>query len=181
MSSAPEASAEADAEGGDGASAGGKKKLILIALPVLLGAAGAGLWFSGIIPRLLGKGDHAAAEAQADPNGRSSAPAAENAGVPVFVELPEIVANLNGGARKTVYVKLKARLEVSSIADSARVQAAMPRLLDLFQTYIREMRPDELRGSGGTYRLREELAARAQIAAAPARIRDVLFVEILIQ
>jgi len=180
MSSAKEPAAEADADGGAG-KAGGKKKLILIAVPLLIGVVGAGLWFSGAIPKLLGKGEHATADAHADPHGHGATPVADNAGVPVFVELPEIVANLNGGARKTTYVKLKARLEVTNAADSARVQAAMPRLLDLFQTYIREMRPEELRGSGGTYRLREELAARAQIAAAPARIRDVLFVEILIQ
>ncbi len=47
----------------------------------------------------------------------------------------------------------------------------MPRLQDLFQTYLREMRPEELRGSAGTYRLREELIARANVAVAPARIR----------
>jgi flagellar FliL protein len=57
----------------------------------------------------------------------------------------------------------------------------MPRLQDLFQTYLREMRPEELRGSAGTYRLREELIARADIAVAPARIQDLLFTEILVQ
>ena len=57
----------------------------------------------------------------------------------------------------------------------------MPRLLDLFQTYMREMRPEELRGAAGTYRLREELIARANIAVAPAHIVDVLFTEMLVQ
>jgi flagellar FliL protein len=51
----------------------------------------------------------------------------------------------------------------------------------LFQTYLREMHPDELRGAAGTYRLREELIDRASIAAAPARVKDVLFTELLIQ
>ena len=57
----------------------------------------------------------------------------------------------------------------------------MPRLQDLFQTYLREMRPEELRGSAGTYRLREELLGRANIAAAPARITDILFIQLLMQ
>jgi flagellar FliL protein len=57
----------------------------------------------------------------------------------------------------------------------------MPRLLDLFATYLREMRPEELRGSAGTHRLREELLVRANLAVAPARVTDVLFVEILVQ
>jgi flagellar FliL protein len=57
----------------------------------------------------------------------------------------------------------------------------MPRLLDMFQTYLREMRPEELRGSAGTWRLREELLARANIALAPVRVVDVLFIELLVQ
>ena len=61
------------------------------------------------------------------------------------------------------------------------VAASMPRLLDLFQTYLREMRPEELRGSAGTYRLREELIARANIALQPTRVVDVLFTELLVQ
>jgi flagellar FliL protein len=61
------------------------------------------------------------------------------------------------------------------------VKQAVPRLQDMFQTYLREMRPEELRGSAGTYRLREELIIRANIAAAPAHITDVLFIQMLIQ
>jgi flagellar FliL protein len=43
------------------------------------------------------------------------------------------------------------------------------------------MSPDEVRGSAGTYRLREELIARANAAVAPARVVDVLFTEMLVQ
>ena len=57
----------------------------------------------------------------------------------------------------------------------------MPRLQDIIQTYLREMRPEELRGSAGTYRLREELLVRANVAVAPAKISDVLFTQMLIQ
>ena len=57
----------------------------------------------------------------------------------------------------------------------------MPRLQDLFTTYLREMRPEELRGSSGTQRLREELIARANLAVAPARVADILFIELLLQ
>ncbi len=78
-------------------------------------------------------------------------------------------------------MKLVARLEVTRQEDAERVKLAMPRLQDLFQTYLREMRPEELRGSAGTYRLREELIGRANIAAAPARVSDVLFIQMLVQ
>jgi flagellar FliL protein len=100
---------------------------------------------------------------------------------PLFVELPDIIANLNTHGRRAVYVKLKSRIELARPADEALLKATLPRVLDLFQTYLREMRPEEMRGSAGTYRLREELIARANIAVAPARIQDLLFTEILIQ
>ena len=164
---------------------GGRKKLLLLAVPVVLAVAGAGLWFTGVIPHLLGIGAPAAhgaaaaksaAAAKADAHGAKPAAAA-----PSFVDLPDIIANLDNGERRPVYVKLRARIELARPGDAAAVQAAMPRIQDLFQTYLREMRPEELRGSAGTYRLREELIARANIAVAPARIQDLLFVQMLVQ
>ena len=92
-----------------------------------------------------------------------------------------MVANLNGDPRRPTYLKLQSRLEVSKAEDVEKVKQAMPRLLDLFQTYLREMRPEELRGSAGTYRLREELIARANVAVTPAKVTDVLFTQMLIQ
>ena len=162
------AAATADGEGAKSAK-GGKKKLLLLALPLLLAGVGGGLWASGVLPGPLGKGTPTPEEAKSA------------AKLPVFADLPDMVANLNAGARRTSFVKLKARLELARAEDQAVVAASMPRLLDLFQTYLREMRPEELRGSAGTYRLREELIARANIAVHPTRVVDVLFTELLVQ
>ncbi|CAH0142207.1 flagellar basal body-associated FliL family protein [Roseomonas sp. CECT 9278] len=179
MSAAPEA-----AEGTESAKGGGgKKKLVLLAVPLVLAGVGAGLWFTGILPPLLGMGppppaaDAGAAAAEAAPR------------PPAFFDMPEIVTNLNASGRRPVFVKLRSKLEITRAEDSAQITAAMPRLLDLFQTYLRETRPEELRGSAGTHRLREELIARANIALSPPpgstqpapRVTDVLFVEILVQ
>ncbi|SDB54382.1 flagellar basal body-associated FliL family protein [Belnapia rosea] len=156
------------------AKGGGKgKKLLLIALPLLLVAIGAGLWFSGILPALLhGKEEaHAAEQAPAVPAPRP----------PVFFDMPDIVANLSVSGRRASYIKLRSKLELARAEDAAAVQAAMPRLLDLFTTYLRELRPEELRGSSGTQRLREELIARANLAVPPARVTDILFTELLLQ
>ncbi len=151
----------------------GRGRLVLIAVPVLLLAVGAGLWFSGILPNMLGMGEKSKeaklAEAAAAPK------------PPTFIDVPELIANLNAGGRRTGFVKLKAKLELPRAEDAAPVQAAMPRVVDLFQTYLREMRPEELRGAAGTYRLREELLARVVPAVAPAKVDDVLFTELLVQ
>ena len=172
MSAATAVMVPGDAAPAKAAKKGGKKKLIILALPLLLIGAGAGLWFTGILPGLLGMSHKADTEEHAS----KDAPHA-----PVFVELPEMVANLNAPGRRASFVKIKVRLELSKEADQAAFTAAQPRVVDVFQTYLREMRPEELRGSAGTYRLREELIARAGLAAAPAQVVDVLFSELLVQ
>ena len=180
--------AAATAIPGDAAPAkpkGSKKKLILIAAPVLLIVILAGLWFSGILPGLLGMThEPAKTEGKADGKAEGKAEGKEAATkphVPVFVELPEMISNLNAPGRRATFVKLKARVELAKAEDQAAFAAAQPRIIDLFETYLREMRPEELRGSAGTYRLREELITRANIAVAPAKIVDVLFIELLVQ
>lgn len=147
----------------------GKKKLLLLAIPIILAAIGGGLWFTDLLSALPGM-KHGVA-------GTKVAVAA----APIYVELPQIVANLNAGPRRSSFVKLQARIEVSKPEDIAAFTAIQPRVMDLFQTYLREMRPEELRGSLGTYRLREQLIARANLAIAPARIVDILFTELLVQ
>ena len=144
----------------------GKRKLLL-AIPVLAAVLGGGAWAAGLIPGFSKQAEVIVPE--------------QVHRAPVFMELPEIVANLNAGARRTSFIKLKARLELARAEDQPVVQAAMPRILDLFQTYLREMRPEELRGTASTYRLREELIARTNIAAHPARVIGVLFTELLVQ
>lgn len=168
------AAAEA-VEDGAAKAGGARKRLILLAVPVLLAGAGAGLWFGGVLPPLLGLG-HAPEQADAPRP-------------PAFFDMPEIVTNLNASGRRPVFVKLRSKLEIARAEDAAAIQLALPRLLDLFQTHLREMRPEELRGSAGTQRLREELLARANIAVAPPagstqpapRVTDVLFLEMLVQ
>jgi len=152
---------------GTPAKPGGKRKLLLIGAAVLVLGGGGAAWFTGVVPRLLHHEEpHAEAKVST---------------APVFLDLPDIVANLNAGPRRAAFIKLKAKLELARAEDLATVQAAMPRVLDLFQTYLREMRPDELRGTAGTYRLREELVARTNIAAQPAHVLNVLFTELLVQ
>ena len=145
--------------------AGWKRRLPLIAVPVAVLVLVGGLWFSGLLPRVPGM-------ARKD---------TDTAHKPIIVDLPEMVANLNSDPRRPRYIKLKAEIQVSREQDAAAVHDSMSQLQDLFQTYLREMRPDDLQGAIGTYRLRQELIARADVALAPARVDDVLFVEMLVQ
>ena len=169
---AKDGGAEAD---GKEAPPKGKKKLVLIALPVLLLGGGAGAYFAGLLPF----GAAPAPAPQAEASGGEAAPAPP--APPVFVTMPDILANLNAPGRRASFIRVRSQVEVAGPQDAAALQAAMPRIVDLFTTYLREVRPEELRGSAGTHRLREELIARANVAAHPARVTDVLFTEIIVQ
>jgi flagellar protein FliL len=163
---------EADTKEADGQEAAAPKrrfslKLILMAvggLVVLAGLGGGGWYF------LLGHHtETAAAAAQIKP--------------PVFVDMPDVLVNLSssGNSERTQYLKVKISLELPDEAVQAQIQPIMPRLLDTFQTYLRELRPTDLDGSAGLYRLKEELTRRVNVAIAPSRINAVLFKEIVVQ
>jgi flagellar FliL protein len=101
----------------------------------------------------------------------------------VFLDMPDVLVNLSAsnGSERTQYLKVKVTLELPNEATSAQIQPLMPRLMDAFQTYLRELRPSDLDGSAGLYRLKEELTRRVNAAIAPSRINAVLFKEIVVQ
>jgi flagellar FliL protein len=99
-----------------------------------------------------------------------------------FLDLPDVVVNLAGtGGDRTQYLKLKIVLEVPDQLIVNQIQPLMPRVVDAFQTYLRELRSTDLEGSGGLYRLRDELTRRVNMAISPVRINAVLFKEIIVQ
>jgi len=164
----PEESAEAD-EPDDKAAAAPKRKLslkliiIVVGAVAVLGGGGAGAYFM-----FGGTKDHTVAAAPPKPA--------------VFVDVPDVLVNLSGtSGERTQYLKVKIVLELGDATLTAPVQSAMPRVMDAFQTYLRELRPTDLDGSAGLYRLKEELTRRVNLAVAPNRVNAVLFKEIVVQ
>jgi len=99
-----------------------------------------------------------------------------------FVDMPDVLVNLsNAGGDRTQYLKVKVVLELPDAKLVEQIQPLMPRVMDAFQTYLRELRPTDLDGSAGLYRLKEELTRRVNAAVAPNRITAVLFKEIVVQ
>ena len=92
-----------------------------------------------------------------------------------------MIVNLNAGTRKATFLKLRVSLELEKAEDQQTIQTLLPRVVDNFQTYLRELRIDDLKGSAGMYRLREELLTRVNAAAYPAKVNAVLFKEMLVQ
>ncbi len=101
---------------------------------------------------------------------------------PVFVDVPEMLVNLVGAPGERVqYLKVKVVIEVKEDKQVEAIKPSMPRVTDIFQTYLRELRPADLNGSAGLFRLKEELTKRVNVAVAPTQVNAVLFKEIVIQ
>jgi flagellar FliL protein len=123
---------------------------------------------------------HGGAKADGHGGGHGEAAAHGVPGAPLFFDLPAILVNLRSDD-KPVFLKLVVSLEVKDSETLRAVEAVLPRVVDQFQTYLRELRVEELSGSAATYRLKEELLRRVKIAAAPMDVSDVLFKDMIIQ
>ena len=147
-----------------------RNKLVLAGVAVLV-LAGGGL--AAFKMGLLGghAGEEAVAEAEAKPA----------AAKPVrYVDLPEMLVNLDSKDRAQ-YLKVKISLEVSEDKVAEEIKPLMPRVLDPFQSYMRVLRPADLEGSAGFFRLKEELTKRVNVAVSPAKVDAVVFQQIVVQ
>src|SRR3984885_8500258 len=158
--------AEGAAEAEGGAAPKGKLKLMIAVVGVLLiVGGGAATWF--LFFRHHGEEAHAEA-APAKP--------------PLFVEVPDMMVNLTGAPGERVqYLKVKVMLEVKEEKLVEAIKPSMPRVTDIFQTYLRELRPSDVSGSAGLFRLKEELTKRVNAAVSPSQVSAVLFKEIVVQ
>jgi flagellar FliL protein len=101
---------------------------------------------------------------------------------PVFLEVPDMLVNLSGSPGERVqYLKVKIVLEVKEERQVEAIKPTMPRVTDIFQTYLRELRVSDLNGSAGLFRLKEELTRRVNTVISPSQVNAVLFKEIVIQ
>ncbi len=161
----------------DGEGGGGLAKIIklslIIGLPILLIIGGAtGAYFMGYLDPILG--DIVASEGEDDEE-----PAVlEDVS---FFAFPEILVNLNTGGKQTNYLKVKVLVEVEDPQLLQKLETLQPRILESFQLYLRELRLEDLNGSAGAYRLKEEMLVRVNTALKPARVSDVLFADLLVQ
>lgn len=156
----------------EGGSSGSKKKLIAIAaiaLVLLIGSGGAAYFFL-----FSSSSSDGLVEPANDPNAEPESKA-------YFYDLPEMTVNLNSQNRRAQYLRLKVSLELISQEQAQKIEPFMPRVLDAFQVYLRELRTRDLEGSAGLFRLKRELLKRINDAIYPVKVNDILFKEILIQ
>jgi flagellar FliL protein len=145
----------------------GKLKLIIAVVVVLATAAGGATWYFFL--------RHHADETHAENTAPPPKP-------PSYVEVPDMLVNLIGlPGERVQYLKVKLVLEVKEEKQIEAIKPTLPRVTDIFQTYLRELRPADLNGSAGLFRLKEELTRRVNAAVSPNQVTAVLFKEVVVQ
>ncbi|HVZ91654.1 MAG TPA: flagellar basal body-associated FliL family protein [Rhizomicrobium sp.] len=152
----------------------GNKKLLIIAgagLTLILLGGGAGAYFFLF------------SAAPSSPGGQTNAELQTPIAPPqvAFFDVPDIIVNIQSADGSPAYLKLSASLELDTAEEKAGISALAPRIVDQFQAYLRELRIDDLKGSAGVMRVKEELLRRTNVAAAPYRVRDVLLKQMIVQ
>lgn len=167
------AAEEIEAEGAEAAAPKKRKllsgKRLVVGGGALLVVIVAGAYMTGMLDSFLG------GEKQEDPAAAAQAQSA------VYYDLPDMLVNLSTTGNRPSYLKLSVSLELADNGAVLQLEKLLPRIIDNFQVYLRELRPEDLSGSAGVYRLKEELLARVNTAVYPVVVRDVLFKEMLVQ
>lgn len=97
-----------------------------------------------------------------------------------YFTLPDVVANIESPDGRASYLKMKLTFEVADEDTVHLLQESMPRIKDILQGFMGELRPEDLSSSAGDYQLRLEILRRINLVLAPAKINAVLIEEKLI-
>lgn len=193
----PEEATEAAAEGAEGEAPGKKKlplKMLIIAgaaaLVVLGGGGTAAFIFLKPKPEAAAEKGHEKKKEkkkEEKKEGKEGKEGEKGAAVVregpdgvVFYTMPEVVVNMQTADGRPTFLKLKLTLELPDADAVEELDPNMPRLQDMFQTFLRELRPEDLSGSQGSYQLRMEILRRVNLVIGPSKANAVLIEEMLI-
>lgn len=98
-----------------------------------------------------------------------------------YAALPEIIVNMGMQKKSQKTLKLRIHLQAKSENDKLKIEEVSPQIIDQFQSYLRSIAINDLKGAEGLYRAKEELLMRANIVTNPTYVEDVLFQQLLIQ
>jgi len=100
---------------------------------------------------------------------------------PVYLDVPDIIVNLVSDSRRAHFANVKVTLEIKTPDKVSKVEDNMPRIVDSFNTYLREMTKDDLEGSEGLIRLEDEMMLRLNKILPTGTVTDILFKSVIVQ
>lgn len=132
----------------------------------------------GAVVLLSGAGAGFALLGGEEEDGKHAAADAESA---AYVEVPPMIVNLRSSDGQARFLKLRFIIVAADAGRSEEVKEKLPVILDAFQPFLRELRPEDLNGSAAVFRVKEELMARAAQVIGTGAVRDVLIQDLVQQ
>ncbi|TGX54189.1 flagellar basal body protein FliL [Sphingomonas gei] len=174
---------EEGAEGANPATPKSKKKLIIIGAAVgalvLGGGGGAAMLLSG---------GSAKAETAAEGHGEAAADGesaghggAEGDSKQAYVDVPAMVVNLRSPDGASRFLKIHFMIVPGPKGTAESLKEKLPLILDAYQPFLRELRPEDLAGSAAVFRIKEEMLVRATEMTGPGMVKDILIQDLVQQ
>jgi len=135
---------------------------VAVAVVLLLGAAGATYALMG---------NDEASESQGRAGG----------GPETFVDIPALTVNLRSADGTPHFLRVHLMLVPSSARWKDEVTQKLPLIIDAYQPFLRELRPEDLAGSAAAFRLKEEMLIRANREVGEGAVADVLIQDLVQQ
>lgn len=183
--SSPEIVEEAAEGATPAASPKKKKKLIIIgaAAGVLLlgGGGGAAMMLSGGSAKAetavdAGHGAEAEPAEEGESGGHGGGDSKE-----AFVDVPAMVVNLRSPDGASRFLKIHFMIVPGAKGTVDGLKEKLPLILDAYQPFLRELRPEDLAGSAAVFRIKEEMLIRATDVAGAGSVKDILIQDLVQQ
>ena len=98
-----------------------------------------------------------------------------------LVDVPPMIVNLRTANGEPRYLKIRFMLEAKSVEKTENLKAKLPLIIDSYQPFLRELRPEDISGSAAVFRIKEEMLIRASEAAGKGMVKDVLIQDLVQQ
>ncbi|MCE2891843.1 MAG: flagellar basal body-associated FliL family protein [Hyphomonadaceae bacterium] len=196
--------AEGEEGGGGKKKLAGKQLILFIVLPaiLLLGGGGAAAYFLVFAKKPAAVADAKGEKGKEDEkkkkdekkkekgkdekggdkkDGEGGIKLAEGPNGEGFLTLPDLIVNIATADSRPAYLKLRLTLQAKDMETAETIEPLLPRILDQYTGFLRELRMEDIAGSAGYSRLQLELLKRVNLAIAPAQVDAVLIEEMLVQ
>jgi flagellar FliL protein len=114
-------------------------------------------------------------------NTEEKAPKDESAEAAIYVPVPEMIVNLRTPDGQSAFLKINFAIAAHDEAAGEMLKERVPDIRDALQPFLRELRPEDLAGSAGVLRIKEEMTRRVKDRVGPDKIDDILIQDMIQQ